>query len=830
MNTPPFKLITTLEQEVKSNITLHPQIASFIQLFLKYLKEPRYQAPLTISELSNLFKKFYEDLNVLIICIFTQSNSTKKQLISHCDYFNENPKVFDYLLAIANYSTSSIRLLKRSDNDALYQLRVFNYYKLVTILQSIHLAELELFNSISLGDEVSLYDKLFRFDNKDTVYQEFLQDKLDALKKLDLSFKHFVDHDLGNEDKLVNIVDDFTTEDLVPLQVNLDNMNKRITAYGKLKCIVDLSKSLIKLFTQKGIKNKEINNDLLLPSLIYLIIYKLKVEDLYLNFLFIKNFLNLIGSDSIELYLINLYLSYNPSHERVPLTSNKYKKSDLLGYLNLQESQNTPQEQSYVTNDDFKFFTNDKDLVNFINQKYLNTGELHYYLTNFEAMIVFLSNTTASELLSNSDSEIPNELKNNSILKHPIDKLVDEELLSHFQFPDGQLEEEIKAAKEAEEANRSRSSSLLNTISSKISESRSRSSSLRKETFPSLPSPSEDSNGAADENTGFSMMRSILGRLSSVSGSGSGGGATISNGSSQNHESRTTPTDDLESINTPSKRSNSLINKISPSHSRTRSSSLENGNGNVNGNGNSSNGNHNHNKRNSISARFTTGVSEFMTKLNQPVGPAPLEMHPENNTSHTTLQSIEDGESDATMGIPKRPTAGRNRTTSIQILDKWFSNLSANQPTTPIEPQSPQVQQSSQSISIQRGKPEVLSEELEVDIQQLMKFYTADFDSLSIKDLRDLKKYYDILCQDLLTNGNHERNGKLFIDTSRTNSIDKINSRTNSMDKLVGGRSSTSNGAATVGDVTDLNSKAESIDSSDKPNSETLITSSNNSL
>ena len=72
---------------------------------------------------------------------------------------------------------------------------------------------------------------------------------------------------------------------------------------------------------------------------------------------------------------------------------------------------------------------------------------MYYYLTNFEAMIVFLSNTTASELLSNSDSEIPNELKNNSILKHPIDKLVDEELLSHFQFPDGQLEEEIKAAK-----------------------------------------------------------------------------------------------------------------------------------------------------------------------------------------------------------------------------------------------------------------------------------------------------------------------------------------------------------------------------------------------
>lgn len=816
MDTPPFKLISTLEQEVKSNITLHPQVSSFIQLFLKYLKEPRYQSPLTIPELSSLFKKFYQDLNVLIICIFTQSNSTKKQLISNCDYFNEHPKVFDYLLAIANYSTSSIRLLKRTDNDALYQLRVFNYYKLVTILETIKLAELELFKSISLGDEISLYDKLFRFDQKDTIYQEFLQDKLDALKKLNLSFKNFIDHDLGNQDRIVDIVDSLTQEDLIPLQESLTSLNNKITAYGKLRCVMDLSKNLIKLFTQKGIKNKEINNDLLLPSLIYLVINKLNIEDLYLNFLFIKNFLNLIESDPFELYLINLYLSYNPQHERAPLTSNKYKKSGLLGYLNLQELQTTPQEQGYITNDDFKFFTNDKDLISFINQRYLNSGELQYYLTNFEAMIVFLSNTTISELLPNGDSDIPSDLKNISILKHPIDKLVDEELLSHFQFPDGQLENEIKAAKELEESNRSRSSSILNTISSKISESRSRSSSLRKETFPSLPSQSEgESNGTSDENSGFAMMRSILGRLSSVSG-----GGTSTNGTAHVHESHT-PTEDDEPIISPSKRSSSLINKISPSHSRTRSSSLENGNSSIN---------HNHNKRNSISARFTTGVSEFMTKLNQPVGPTPLELHPENNQSHTTLHSIEDGESDATMGNAKRPTAGRNRTTSIQILDKWFSNLSSNQPTTPTETHSPQVPTTTLLSTVRRSKPEVLSEELEVDIQQVLKFYTADFESLSIKDLRDLKKYYDILCQDLLSNGNNEGNGKLLIDNSRTNSVDKVASRTNSMDKLVGNIKPSNGVSISVGDVTDLNSKAESIDSNDKQNSETLITSSNNSL
>ncbi|EMG48776.1 hypothetical protein SBY92_004089 [Candida maltosa Xu316] len=788
----PYKLINTLEEEVKTNISLHPQITAFIQLFLRYLKEPRYQSPLGIAELSDLFKKFYQDLNVLVICIYTQSNSTKKQLISHCDYFNNNPKVFDYLLAIANYSASSIRLLKRTDHDALYQLRVFNYYKLITIFEAINLAELELFKSISLGDEVSLYDKLFRFDHKDTIYQEFLQDKLDSLRKLDLSFKHFIDHDLGSQDKLVDIIDNLQEEDLAPLQQNLTDMDSQITAFGKLKAIVGLNKNLIKLFTDKGLKSKDINNDLLLPSLIYLIIYKLKVEDLYLNFLFIKNFLNLVDGNPMELYQINLYLSYNPTAERSPLTSNKYKKSDILGYLNLSESQATPQEQSYITSDEFEFFTNDKDLVTYINQRYLNTGELHYYLTNFEAMIVYLSNMTISELLTNNETDLSSELKNKSILKYPIDKLVDEELLTHFQFPDGQLESEIKAkAVEEEELNRSRSSSLLNTISNKINETRSRSSSLRKENFPTLPSPTED----GEENSGFAMMRNILGRFGSAST------AQEPNGEDETNSNVVSPT----------KRSNSLMNRISPSHSRTRSSSLENAATSL----------AHANKRNSITAKFTNGVSEFMTKLNQPGGGQPSQQ-PEKNISHTSLHSIDDGESDATMA--RRPAVGRNRTTSIQILDKWFSNLSTNQ----------HQQDGSSSVPNKSFmKPDVLSEESIMDIHQLSRFYTTDFDSLSIKDLREMKTYYDILCQDLLHNGTHESNGKIFVD-SRANSIHKIESRTNSMEKLVGKTPvvpvAATATAGPVSDVTDLNSKAESIDSGDKFATETLITSSNNSL
>lgn len=196
---------------------------------------------------------------------------------------------------------------------------------------------------------------------------------------------------------------------------------------------------------------------------------------------------------------------------------------------------------------EFKFFTNDKELISYINQKFLNTGELNYYLTNFEAMIVYLSNMTIAELLSNSETEISSDLRNSSILKHPIDKLVDEELLTHFQFPDGELANEMKATENKvreDEAGRSRSSSLLNTISNKINETRSRSSSLRKEKFPSLPTPTEE----LEENSGFAMMRNILGRFSSASGATEG---------VYDEENNDSPQSNL-------KKTNSFISKVSP--------------------------------------------------------------------------------------------------------------------------------------------------------------------------------------------------------------------------------------------------------------------------
>ncbi|RLV90911.1 hypothetical protein JA1_004214 [Spathaspora sp. JA1] len=802
----PYKLLETLHEEVRTNLTLHPQISSLIQLFLKYLKEPRYQSPLTVEELSHLFNKFYQDLNVLAIGIISQSNTTKKQLISNCQIFNQYPKNFDYLLAIANYSTSSIKLLKRSDDDALYQLRVFNYYKFLIIFESINLAQLELFNSINIGDDVTLYDKIFKFDQKDIIYQEFFDDKLSNLKKLNLSFRLFIDHDVGDQERLVEVMDNIQPEEILALQENLLDLQKmEKNPYSKLISIVKLHKNLIKLFIDKGFENKQINNDLLLPSLIYLLIYKLENEELCLNFLFIKNFLNVLDSKDVELYNLNLNSSYNPNQERLspPSGSSKIKRGNIFELLNLFESQDQPQTQDFINDDAFKFFTNDKDLITYLNHEFLNTGELHFYLTNFEAIIEYLANCTISELCSKEEEDltVDSETKKLKILNVPISNLVEEELLSHFQFPDGTLQEEIQRKEEEEkqqqqqvEKSRSRSSSLINTITNRLNDSRMRSnSSLKQEIFPSLGS--EESS----EGTGLSMMRNILGRFSSASSSGFPQvGSSDTNQETQRHIS-------------PERRSNSLLNKVAPTHSRTRSSSLEA----------AVNNPFVHSKRNSITSKFASGVTEFMTKLNnqqqQQIQSIP-NLQPgvtDSNNSNSSLQSLDNGYSngsntvvDVISGsstvVPK-PEAGRSRTTSLQILDKWFNNLNANATA-----QQQLSQNASQYSPITPAHQKVRSYQLPTnheepvsvidDVQQLTKYHNIDFENLSIKQLRELKVFYDQFCFCLLSNNNESGKHDSGISLN-----DKSPSRNNSLDKLMA-----------KFDTTDLNSKAESIDSNEK--------------
>ncbi|ODV82173.1 uncharacterized protein CANTADRAFT_39137, partial [Suhomyces tanzawaensis NRRL Y-17324] len=720
-----FPLLHQLHHEVKSSLDLKSQVTSLIALFLKYLKEPRYQSPLTISELSSLFHYFYKDLNALVIHAYTLSNSTKKQLIALSATFNQNPKTFDYLLAIANYSTSSIKLLKRSDNDALYQLRVFNYYKFLTIFETIEQAQLTLYDSTNTAEE-SLYDKIFRFDERDVIYQEFLEEKLDLLRRLQVPFSHFIE---SNQGELINFIENLPDQELHELNATFAKLKSNITPYSKMTSIVDMHKNLIKLLVKNGFKNNALNNDVLLPTLIFLIIYKLENKnDLYLNFTFIKNFINLIDPYKVELFNVNLS-SYVPVDRSTKPMSNKYRQCHLFDLINLNESQSLPEELEHEVPEDFKFYDNDKDLTQYILENFLNNGEINYYLTNFEAIIMYLSDITIDEL--DTGEELVDVDKSNKLFHTSLLKLVEEELETHFKFPDGELEQADKT-KEDTEKTRSRSSSIMNTISNKLNETRSRSNSsimnslkssnisLSKENFPTLASENESIHAPAveSETISLSMMKNILGRIGSVSvlqfrGLEDGTVETI-NGND----------DDTVTVVTPVKKNGSLINRLSPSHTRTRSSSLEATQPILAG----ASQNSTSSKRNSITSKFTSGVSEFMTKLNTTNYPA---LQPTNkNVSNSSLQSLDNGvdhDHVSVAGASKRPEFTRSRTTSLQIMDKWFNNIGVNQTRAPLATNTE-----------------------ELDLKELTRFQSTEVELMSIKDLRVMKNYYDQLCLEVL--------------------------------------------------------------------------------
>lgn len=778
------KLLLILEEEVCGNsVHMNEQISQLVQSFIKYLKEPRYQSPLTLPELALLFSNFYKDLNSLVINLYTQSNSVKKQLISSSEYFRTHADDFDYLLAIANYSTSSVKLLKRTDLDAVLQLRVFNYYKFITIVEAIEKAQAELFNSNNTLDEgISLLEKIFKFDQRDIILQEFLNEKLDALKKLKLPFSCFIENDTTNKlTAFFSSISEAGNENstLEKIKQTFVVLIESITPYSKLKAVVEIQKSLIILLSEAYDSDpSNVNNDDIIPSLIYIIIYHVPFNssDLYLNFTFIKNFVNLIDPYNVDInsFTLNSFpASYTPTDRLNRSLNGKktFKKNNLFEYLNLKEEDDTELE----TSSNIDFFKNDKDLVHYIQAKYLNNGELKFYLTNFEAVLFFLLSVTIQELVPEGTTE-------NQLLKCSLHKLVDQELLSHFKFPDGKAIDEFKNQEDIspQVSSRSRSSSLLNTISHKLNDvalsvnrSRSNSSiinslkssslSLNKESFPSFagnhetetthtsPTNSNESNTVDTNHIPSLMMKNILGRFSLV---------LVPQFRPSIEEQITTTEADNTDTKTEErdKRSSSLMSKMSLDHLRTRSSSIEKLD-------QDQNGIREHQKKSSITSKLTNGVSDFMTKFNSTTNGSngtisTLHANPTKNASNLSIHSFVEGlnnytDSNITINedlstpngssatIQRRPDY-RNRTTSLQVMDKWFNNISANNNSNP----------ESQENTVGSTTGDNLEEESVTQIKNLTKYTNKDFESLTMKDLKDLKACYDILCNDLVSKSN----------------------------------------------------------------------------
>lgn len=758
--------------EVHENVSagLHPTVSALVDGFLNYLKEPRYQNPLSLTELASLFASFYVDLNSLAINIYTQLNTNKRLLLTGSEIFKKDLKLFDYLLAIASYSASSIKLVKRSDARAMFQLRVFAYYKFLTIIDTIEKAQYDLFCSSNPGDKSTLYDKIFRFDERDISIQKLLSEKIRILRNLNLPLSCFCESSDKDEnvrlDEFFLVLSEKDEATLEEIKASLKLLSHVRTPSTKLKYIVKTQKLLILLLSSfYNNDTSKVNSDILLPALIYVIIYHLSDDeeeenDLFLNFTFVKSFLNLIEPYKVDatIFTLNTPLSsYNPTEKKRSFAraDRKALKSNLYELLNLSEA--NVEEDLEEETENFKGLQSDKDLIHHLQTNYLNNGELQYYLTNFEAILYFLLNSTIEELVPEGFT-IPQVYHDNVLMTMSLHKIIEERTKDEKAVQASQ--EYSKTIDEELGTNRSRSSSLFNTITSAVSQSvsqsvtRSRSNSgqvrspggsLNREIFPhttdfesSIYASPLASNDRPDY--GIGRMRNILGRIGLVSNiqfkALEEDEAEDLSGSSELHDTRT-------------KRSTTLLDKISPHQSRTRSESLENS-------GMGSNSTIQIRKP-SLTTKFSNGVSEFMTKLSTaatvPAPPAIASLTTSGRESNTSLHSYADNSpfEDPATGA-KRAEIGE-RTSSMHTMDQWFNNITnttekaepAHVPTH--QPRSSNASNAYTTVDSNFNEGSVFS----ASFGELMKYQHIDFETLTISDLKIMKGYYDQLCSEFMS-------------------------------------------------------------------------------
>ncbi|QEL59846.1 hypothetical protein CJJ09_001933 [Candidozyma auris] len=486
-----MSILKAISTEVHENVSggIHPSVSALVDAFIVYLKEPRYSNPLGLAELSQLFANFYADLNSLVIYIYTQSNSNKRQLLQNSAIFQNDQKTFDYLVALSQYSTSSIKRSPASDRKDQTP-------------QNLNLPLSSFCESQNDAEAAKLDEYFLTLDTSECA----------TLQEIKKNFK------------LLNIVK---------------------TPSTKLKYLVNTQKLIVRLLSNFYNDASKVNNDILLPALIYIIIYHLPEDvpenpeletvtesyDLLLNITFIKNFLNVIDAHKVDIttFTLNTSLSsYKPTGKKRPFSRGDRRNSstNLYDLINLKESAECEPVDDDEGNSIYstKGLQNDKALIDYIQKNFLNHGELQYYLTNFEAVIYFLSNSTLDELVPDGFS-IPESSRDHKLVTKPLHKILEEEFASAAMKDKSDVDADklSRTLDEELDANRSRSGSLFNTISSavqsSVNRSRSNSGAIKS---------NKESNGHNDfENSlyggplgnyeayGFGRMKNILGKLGS---------------------------------------------------------------------------------------------------------------------------------------------------------------------------------------------------------------------------------------------------------------------------------------------------------------------------
>ncbi|ODQ77043.1 hypothetical protein BABINDRAFT_163776 [Babjeviella inositovora NRRL Y-12698] len=258
---------------------LPQDISLSIDQFMGSLTEPKYQTPLKPANVSVMFQNFYKVQSRVIVASIQENISKTYTSLPEGDY----------------RKTSKVILLKTAEelryanllrtNQELFTYQLIKYWEL---------SERYLFGGI--------YNRIFKFQNHSESEVEFnasLNDKLELLRDLCIPFVKLLD--IGKSDASANQC--FRNDELLLLYYfkdslhELANLNQVFTPREKLLTILKTHNLIIKNLNeinsavQTEDKPFHVSNDYILPALMYLCINS-SVDDIYLNFLYIKRFFN----------------------------------------------------------------------------------------------------------------------------------------------------------------------------------------------------------------------------------------------------------------------------------------------------------------------------------------------------------------------------------------------------------------------------------------------------------------------------------------------------------------------------------------------------------
>lgn len=223
---------------------LPPQLNELITIFLKDLKTPKYNKPLTPEQLYSTFQTFYKK-------------------------FHQRAELF--VKGSVYYKKRITRIELQTRNEIASDKR-FNKTIELKIRRYIEIAEEQIC--------IELFEKLFNKFPKDIKINSYLIEKLAIIKKI-----KGIDYNV-----LLDIAKiEFDQPIIKEISHKFNELNHFTTPCSKLKVLISIHSS-INQFLKTQLSNEFVDGDYFLPLLIYLILINENDVDFYSNFIYIKRF------------------------------------------------------------------------------------------------------------------------------------------------------------------------------------------------------------------------------------------------------------------------------------------------------------------------------------------------------------------------------------------------------------------------------------------------------------------------------------------------------------------------------------------------------------